>query len=139
MKKSKLALMSILIFVITVLSSCSDLGTACTTEFITYHLYVKGDTLTEYYTVRMSTNDTLREHYDEYFPEDNEGRRGYAILTDGHRSVLNGKKEGFIFVGKIENQKVIEEFYVFGGGECHIYKVSGKEKITLGTPEEKLQ
>ncbi len=65
--------MSISTFVLIVLTSCSDLGTTCTTEYVSYYLYVKGDTLTDYFTIRLSTNDTIREQYDDYFPEDNEG------------------------------------------------------------------
>lgn len=131
MKKSSLAMMSILTFVITVLTSCSDLGTTCTTEFVSYYLYVKGDTLTDFYTIRLSTNDTTREQYDDYYPEDNEGRRGYIVLTDGHRKILEDKKEAFLFIGKIDNEKVVEEYYVFGAGECHVYKESGKDKIDI--------
>lgn len=127
----KTLFLSIFTFVAILLTSCDDTGTMCTTEFITYNLYVKGDTLTDFYTIRISTNDTIRDLNEGYFPTDNYGRRGYAILNDGYRKILNGKKEGFVFIGEIDAQIVIQELYIFGAGECHVYKESGKEIIEI--------
>jgi|GEM_PF-1451085 hypothetical protein len=131
MKNISLASLSILTFVIALFTSCSDFGTMCTTEFITYDLYVKGDTLTEYFTIRMSNNDTIDHKELEYFPEIEEGGRSYIVLTDGFKRELDGKREIFSFIGIIDKKVVIREMYVFGGGECHVYKVSGKDRIDL--------
>lgn len=128
MKKYILIVLSI---VFISLNSCEDLGTVCTTEFVTYNLFVKGDTLTEYFTIRIANNDTIDHREIEYFPESDTNGRIYIILSDGYRAELEGKKEYFNFIGKIEGKIVINEIYIFGGGECHIYKESGKNEITL--------
>lgn len=94
MKKYILIVLSI---VFISLNSCEDLGTVCTTEFVTYNLFVKGDTLTEYFTIRIANNDTIDHREIEYFPESDTNGRSYIILSDGYRAELEGKKEYFEF------------------------------------------
>ncbi len=133
MKKSKLALISILTFVITVLSSCSD-TTVCTTNIVYLKLNVVGDTLTDYFTIRLLTNDTIRADEGPYMNP--KGGYDYYIIANPFGSQIQGDFEKILFIGMIDEMIVISEEYRLAKGECGFRVLSGKEKVTLGTPEE---
>lgn len=121
----------ITIFAITTLffASCEEEQVVCTTEFVTVNLVVKGDSLTDYYTIRLITNDTIRSEEPPYTTIN--GDISYVVLTDGMRDELKGKLEPFIFKGQIDGETVISEEYKLGANDCHIYKDSGKDEIVL--------
>lgn len=119
------------LFAITVLSlaSCEEEGVVCTTEFATVNLVVVGDSLTDYFTVRLITKDTIRSQETPY--KNNDGDFSYIVLTDGMKNELEGKLDLFVFKGEINGETVISEEYKIGADECHIYKDTGKDKIVL--------
>jgi hypothetical protein len=119
MKKSKLALLSILTFVITVFSSCSD-TTVCTTNIVYLKLNVVGDTLRAEEGPYMNPN----------------GGYDYCIIANPFGSKIQGDIEKILFIGMIDEMIVISEEYRLAKGECGFRVLSGKEKVTLGTPEE---
>jgi len=124
---------NIIITIITVatlfLASCEEEGVVCTTEFATVNLEVVGDSLTDYFTIRLITNDTIRSQETPY--KINNGNYIYVVLTDGMRKELEGKKEPFVFKGEIDGETVISEEYTISANECHIGKDSGKDKVEL--------
>lgn len=118
------------VLLLGILSSCKeDESVICTTEYRQEMLSVKGDSLTDYFTVRLITNDTIRSGEAPYkFPN---GDYQYIIATDSLRKDLNGTIEPFLFIGKIDDTTVISEEYKIGAGECHIFKDSGKDRVEL--------
>lgn len=113
-----------------ILSSCKeDESVICTTEYRQEMLSVKGDSLTDYFTVRLITNDTIRSDQAPYkIPT---GEYQYIITTDSLRKELNGTIEPFLFIGKIGDATVVAEEYKIGANECHIFKESGKDRVEL--------
>jgi hypothetical protein len=85
---------------------------------------VNGDTLDDYYTIRVSTNDKLRSFY---VFEDNK----YWVLDDSWQDELKGTKETFVFKGIINNKVVVNETFIFRGGECHVEKIYGKTEVDI--------
>lgn len=107
------------------LCACQE-ETVCTTEFRAVVVRVLGDSLTDYYTVRVTNSDTIR-----YVDSRLEGSTGYVVLDDSYQSALANKQEQFRFVGEINNVVVVDEEYVVKADECHISKVSGKDEVRL--------
>lgn len=96
----------------------------CTTEFRSVGLTVSGDSLTDFYTVRLSTSDTIR------------GSTGvesrthwYLVLDDSYQRTLANRQETFRFIGKKGQLVVVREDYLIAADRCHIRKISGKSEI----------
>lgn len=110
------------------LSSCykdSPNEIACTEEFRMISIKVIGDSLSDFYTLRTSTNDTIRS--ENFFPEAN----WYPVVDDNFSSKLKNSQETFVFIGKINDSVVVRENFVISADECHINKVSGVEEVEL--------
>lgn len=105
------------------LISCEPIG-LCTKEFVVVSINITGKSLTQAYTVREKTKDTLT--YSFY-----EGTERYTVLDDNFQSDLEDQQEEFIFVGKINDTIVIQEKFIIKADKCHIEKVSGPSKIDL--------
>lgn len=121
----KLNILSI-VLVLTLVQSCKrEDESFCTEEFVTVGVTVTGKTLTNFYTIRKSTKDTIT-----LSPLDNNSNY-YPILDDNYTSKLKDKREYFYFIGEINNEQVINETYLISANDCHIFKVSGKETIKL--------
>ncbi len=95
-----------------------DLGLLCTEEFVTYSIRIPGDPLSEHYTLRISTQDTLI--LEDFSSSDEE----YPVLNDRFSDRLIGKQEEFHFIGQQNNTAIVIP-YVFTSDRCHIVKVSG--------------
>jgi hypothetical protein len=115
------------LFLAVSLSACDegDKGAVnCTEEFRSSTLYVLGNPLTESYTIRISTADTIRNG------GDSDLRPGYYIvLNDDYQPNLENQQDSFRFIGKRGNDIIIREEYVFKADYCHITKVSGKDIV----------
>ncbi|WP_215231770.1 hypothetical protein [Dyadobacter linearis] len=124
MKVQKLPLL-IGLLTILALNACKMDGDPgdinCTEEFRSVGLEVSGEPLTEFYTVRLATSDTLRAR-SEFVPES----RWYWVLDDSYQKLLANRQEVFKFVGKRGSAIVVQEEYTIGADACHIFKVSGK-------------
>lgn len=126
MKKLKvLSLVSLL--AVAGLSSCDDSITrdevACTMEFRFVTIKVSGEPLTDYYTVRLSTSDTIRTKH-----PDSTIDKAYVVLSDNYQKKLENREDTFRFIGKRASGDVQEDF-VISADRCHISKVSGKSEI----------
>lgn len=110
----------------TSLYTCQLEPAPCTTEFRSVSLKVIGDSLTDFYTVRLLTSDTIRRSTGE------ESRtQFYLILDDSYQPALANKQEVFRFIGKIGRVVVVREEYSIEADNCHINKVNGKSEIRL--------
>lgn len=96
----------------------------CTEIFAAVTIGVTGGDLDEYYTIRTSTNDTIRPY--QYAFDD-----AYVILDDNYLSELRNDEDDFVFVGLINNQVVVSEEFIIKADDCHVVKVSGVENINL--------
>lgn len=82
-----------------------------------------------YYTIRLSDYDTIY-----YYPNDTHSAYSfgfYQVIDDKYQSILENKTESFNFIGFLNDSMIINELYEVSADECHIYKVSGKDKIIL--------
>jgi hypothetical protein len=123
---SQIPVLLFTLFLSVSLTACVDEGddvaVNCTEEFRSSRLHVPGDPLTESYTIRMSTADTIKYNSDL--------SSGYYIVLDDHyQPNLENQQDSFLFIGKRGNEEVIREDYVFKADHCHITKVSGKDII----------
>lgn len=100
--------------------------TACTMDYRYITITVNGDSLDDYYTIRNSTGEIIRNNQDG-FPEDSV----YIVLSDNYQPTLKNKTEQFTFKGFINNVEVINEPFVIKADQCHIEYVSGKREVDL--------
>ncbi|PSL18059.1 hypothetical protein CLV60_1337 [Dyadobacter jiangsuensis] len=115
-------------FFAILLSGCTDdqpqQGVNCTEEFRAATLYVPGAPLTDSFTIRLSKSDTIRIKGNADF------RQGYYVVLDDHyQAKLENQQDNFRFIGKRGNEVVVQEDFVFKADQCHITKVSGKNKL----------
>lgn len=97
----------------------------CSTIFKSIVVGINGQQLDSYYTIRISDSDTIRNN--DASKEDS----FYPVLTDAYHGKLINKKDSFHFVGLVNDSIIVEEPYVIGGDDCHIYLHSGPETIDL--------
>lgn len=116
----------IVLLAFTSLAGCKEEQIACTEEFRYIGIKVLGDILTDYYTVRLSTMDTLRVS-DSGFPEE----YWYPVLTDSYQVLFPNKTETFRFIGEVNDVVEVSEDFVISADDCHISKVSGTEQVIL--------
>lgn len=98
----------------------------CTEEFRMIGVRITGGEIDDFYTVRISNGDTIRFSQDTY-PLVN----WYPILDDSYQPVLEGTVEDFTFVGVQDGNLVIQQNYEIGADQCHIFRQSGPQSITL--------
>ncbi len=110
-------------------SSCSDddSETACTLEFRTIGVTVKGDSLTNFYTVTNFNSDTIKLDG----PIDFGLNLWYPILSDTYHPKIKNSVEMFRFIGLINDSIVIDQAYTIEGDECHINRLEGPNEIEL--------
>ncbi|MEQ9403534.1 MAG: hypothetical protein RIM99_08115 [Cyclobacteriaceae bacterium] len=118
---------SILFFLLVSCTNDKDDSVLCTMEFRSIGLNVTNGTLTDYFTVRKLTSDTIRIETEVQgsFPSI------YPVLTDSYQKLIENTQETFFFVGLIEDIKVINETFEIAADECHISLISGKTEISL--------
>lgn len=122
-KYIKLAAISVLFLI---LFSCrhKDDEVACTSMFASVGIEVNGGILDSYYTIRNSTNDTIR-FTNGFF------QNTYTVLDDNYQQILKNKQEVFRFIGIKSGNKVVDENIVISADECHISKVSGVNSVSI--------
>lgn len=117
--------------IFTTLMACSSgddpVEVNCTEEFRMIGVKVTGEELTDFYTLRVSTGDTIRFTNGDTYPLVN----WYPILDDSFQPILEGSEEEFLFVGELDGPEVLRETYVIGADQCHIYRQSGPQAIAL--------
>ena len=80
--------------------------------------------LDNYYTLRMSTQDTIRAQ--------NSGLENqYTVLDDGYVGKLQNKTDSFRFIGIKDGKQVVNELFILKADCCHIGKVSGNTDIII--------
>jgi hypothetical protein len=99
----------------------------CTEEYRTVSLKINGDSLTDFYTIREQTGEMIRYNNNGFSPYMNY----YPVLEDSYQAVIANSSERFNFKGFIDEKLVVDEIYIIGADFCHIYKVEGKDEITL--------
>lgn len=99
----------------------------CTEEFLMIGVKVTGEELTDFYTLRVSTSDTIRFTNGDTYPLVN----WYPILDDSYQPILEGTEEEFLFVGELDGSELLRETYVIGADQCHIFRQSGPQSIAL--------
>lgn len=105
-------------------------GVICTLIFNMISVEVKDTNntpvvLDDFYTVRVSTNDTIRM---SSTPIDT---GHYVILDDSYQQKLQNQSDDFRFYGVINSSIVVNELYTLSADCCHINKVSGSSIVTL--------
>ncbi|MCP4125348.1 MAG: hypothetical protein GY751_26745 [Bacteroidetes bacterium] len=120
-----LFLLSILCLLLT--TSCNSNRIACTEEFRTVGISVTGDLLTDHFTIREATSDTIRYADNSGFPPEDY----YVVLDDNYQSEIAGSRENFRFIGMIGTMTVVDELFVIKADQCHISYVSGNTEIVL--------
>lgn len=119
---------SILLISIVCFASCQFIGSNkaegnCTDIFKTTYITIKGLTLDDCYTLRISNKDTIREIiYDS---------NKYAVLNDRYRNALKNSTDSFHFVGLIKDSIVLIEPFIFNADNCHIHYVSGNTVLNF--------
>ena len=96
----------------------------CTLIFVTESVTVSGTVLDDFYSLRLSTGDTLRlEDYnskDQYYP----------ILDDNSIPQTKNIEERIDFVA-LRGDQILKTPYTFTSDGCHIVKTSGLEVINF--------
>lgn len=124
MIQTRFLVMMLLIASLTDCKNGNPIWQVCTDEFRFVALTVSGPALTDFYTVRLSTSDTIRVNGD--IAGDN---NQYVVLNDLHRPMLEGRQEEFRFIGLRGDTVAVNEDYLIRADKCHIEKVSGKDTI----------
>jgi len=120
-------IISILLLFTIIFSACDETQIACTDEFRTIGLSVYGDNLSDFFTIRLKNNDTLRfENYN--FPQDN---NYYVVLDDSYHHMMVNQYENFRFIGIINDSIVVNEVFFIKADQCHVEKLNGVESVTL--------
>jgi len=96
----------------------------CTEIYAMIGVQIEGDTLTDFYTIRTHTGDTLR------YPKQLQNNY-YSIVEDDYFKTLKNRTENFVFHGWVNGVEKINETYIIGADECHVFKQNGKDTIKL--------
>jgi len=110
-------------------SSGCEKQTYCNEYFSSIAVRVTGVDLQDAYTIRFSTGDTLR--FEQNIFQSGPQEYYYTVIDDSFLSVLNKRKENFIFIGKVADTIAIKETYYIGTDDCHVIKIHGKDEINL--------
>ena len=106
--------------------SCDEVQVDCTEEFILVAIKVNGEELTDYFTMREATSDTIR-----YINNSGLSVEHYIVLTDTYQPNFPDSQEDFRFIGILDSAVVVDEVFVIEADQCHINLVSGNTEVTL--------
>lgn len=98
----------------------------CTMEFRTVNIKVNNATLQDFYTIRESTGDTIR-NISGYQPDLNL----YPVLDDNSKHLIFNRTENFRFVGIVSDTVAVNEVFSIKADQCHIQYVSGNQEVSL--------
>jgi hypothetical protein len=127
--KKRLSTFWLIAFCIVMLLSCKDNKedmVVCTMEFRMVSIQVNGPTLDTFYTIRLSTGDTIRPISGRQFQENT-----YTVLDDNYQPLLVNAEDSFRFYGILQQQQVVNEVFKIKADRCHIDYVSGRTEVTL--------
>lgn len=116
-----------LLLIITVTYSCINDHINCTEEFRMIGIIITGDSLSDFYTIRVLNSETIPFNPGIGFPYDN----WYPVLDDGFQNVIANSQEAFRFIGVISDSIVVDEDFIISADDCHISKVSGKDSVNI--------
>lgn len=120
---------SVVVFFCTGFYACQtdvNANKFCTQEFRSIGIKVLGDSLTNFYTIRLSTSDTIRRSTGL-----ESETHWYIVLDDSYLRQIANKEETFRFIGKKGLTVLVREDYLIAADQCHVAKVSGKSEIQL--------
>lgn len=107
------------------LSSCDLVNPqACDLQFVSITVEISGADLNQTYTITDQT-DTLHVGDNLEFGD------FYTIVSDSNQDELEGDEIEVEFHGYIGDSLAVVEPFTVGADICHVYKVSGKDKIEL--------
>ena len=98
----------------------------CTDNFSTHQLKVNGQELDIYYTVIKGTTNIINQ-----VNMTSLGHPNYIVIDDQYKEELAGQTKEFTFIGKINGQVVLEVDFTFRADDCHVYKISGPDEVTI--------
>jgi hypothetical protein len=113
-------LLSLLLF------SCNKTEIVCTTEFRTVGIIVTGDSLTNFYTIRNSNHDTIRNSPGIGFLA-----LVYPVLDDNYQQKLVNAQDYFTFYGFVNDSLKVKEVFEIKADYCHVMKLSGKDEVQI--------
>jgi hypothetical protein len=131
----KILLIISLLILFSVNACIEDNGFACTMEFKAITIEIKDSldnpvVLDDYYTQNNVTKEILRwQDKDPFWDSMNVANGYYLLVSDSEMKWTKNKNINITFFGFIDSVKVIEEIYTISDNICHIYLVSGKQKI----------
>src|SRR5690625_4296604 len=123
---AKYLVLPILLLAIGCNKESSHADVICTEEFVFITLTVTGGQLDDFFTIRESTGDTIRNDKLDVWDDE-----AYVILDDKYVEEMKNSTENFLFQGFVEDSLVIESPYKIGADECHIKLIDGKTEISL--------
>lgn len=97
---------------------------ACTSMFASVSIEVTGGILDDYFSIRISTGDTIRF-------TDGPFQNSYTVLNDNYRQMLEDNQETFRFVGIKSDTVAVNENFVISADKCHISRISGKSNVNI--------
>ncbi len=131
-----LVLLMISIFISCDCSSNSDcVDVACTEEFVMITVNIvdndQNSIILDYYMVKDVDNNIdltneLKDYYQSYLDEGI-----YPIFDDDFQQDYQNQEIELQFIGYIDSQEVINEFYLVGADCCHVYPISGNYDIAI--------
>ena len=107
-------------------STSSSSTVVCTTEFRTVTINVQGDTLDHFYTIRVTSGDTIHLNSGNIL-----GANTYPVLDDSYKSNIVNRTEQFRFVGVKNNAVLVDELFTIKADQCHISYVNGNQTVIL--------
>ncbi|MFN8154844.1 MAG: hypothetical protein U0Y08_11180, partial [Bacteroidia bacterium] len=120
-------LLIVFIGISLLLHSCrSETSAPCTMEYRYITITVTGGLLDDFYTLRVSTGDTIR-----YAKNELPGDSVYIVLGDNYQQALKNSTDTFNFRGLINDSVVVDEAFVINADECHIEYISGDTDVSL--------
>lgn len=113
------------------ISACTRCGDEiiCTDDLRMILLNVQGTgeqtgILDSAYTIRQSTGEKIR------YPQPL-GPGHYVVLDDTYQPELRNQEDMFRFIGWKNNAIVVNEEFIIGADNCHIFKRSGADSIRI--------
>ena len=120
---------------LTVVFGCSDNDnqslTLCTTEYKVLELEITDNSdrpvaLEDFEVVDLSNETDISSEFLDFTEEDG----FYPVASDGLN--FNGASTvDLLFIGVLNNEIVVTERFEVGHDECHIFKISGKDKVVV--------
>lgn len=98
----------------------------CTEEFRIVSLEIIGGELDAFHTYREKTGEHLilsesASVFENFYP----------VLSDNEHKLIVNSEEYFIFNGYINEELVVSERFLIGADECHIFKITGPNSVSL--------